>query len=104
MPHLFGSTTSPATRPSKSSAGSRPPEHRRSPAAGWAGQANHVDPDLDPLRRQVSAIIETILSDTRPDEAQVRERLRWHVANNPGQPEKALLGHLLSVSVEQPAC
>ena len=103
MPHLFGSTTSPATRPSKSSPGSRPPEHRRSRAAGWADQASHVDPDLDPLRRQVSAIIDAILSDTKPDEAQVRERLRWHVANNPGQPEKALLGHLLSVSVEQSA-
>lgn len=104
MPHLFGSATSPANRPSKSSPGSRPPEHRRSRAAGWADQANHVDPDLGPLRRQVSAIIDAILSGTKPDEAQVRERLRWHVANNPGQPEKALLGHLLSVSVEQPAC
>jgi hypothetical protein len=103
MPHMFGSNTSPATRPSKSSPGSRPPEYRRSTAAGWAGQPHHVDPDLGPLRRQVTAIIDAILSDTTPDEAQVRERLSWHVANNPGQPEKALLGHLLSVSVEQSA-
>ena len=68
-----------------------------------ADRAHDVDPGLGPLRRQVSAIIDTILSDTTPDEAQVRDRLRWHVANNPGQPEKALLGHLLSVSEEQPA-
>lgn len=99
MPHLLRSTTSqrPAHRPSKSSPDSRPPEHRRSPAA------DQVDPDLGPLRRQVTSIIDAILSDTKPEEAQVREKLRWHVANNPGQPEKALLGHLLSVSVEQAA-
>jgi len=54
--------------------------------------------DLEPLRRQVSAIIDAILSETKPEEAPVREQLRWHVANNPGQPEKALLNHLLSVS------
>ncbi|MET3809340.1 hypothetical protein [Arthrobacter sp. UYEF3] len=54
--------------------------------------------DLEPLRRQVSAIIDAILLDTKPDEAAVREQLRWHVANHPGQPEKALLNHLLSVS------
>jgi hypothetical protein len=46
----------------------------------------------------VSAIIDAILSETKPEEAPVREELRWHVANNPGRPEKALLDHLLSVS------
>lgn len=99
MPHLLRFTTSlrPATRPSKSSPGARPPEHRRPPAAV------QDDPDLGPLRRQVSAIIEKILFDTNPEEVQVREKLRWHVANNPGEPEKALLDHLLSVSVEQAA-
>jgi hypothetical protein len=51
----------------------------------------------------VSAIIDAILSDSRPEEAPVREKLRWHLANCPGQPEKALLNHLLSVSVEQEA-
>lgn len=100
MPHMFGSNTSPANRPSKSSSDTRPPEYRRSTAAD---RTHHVDPDLGPLRRQVSAIIDAILSETKPEEAQVRERLRRHVANNPGQPEKALLGHLLSVSVEQAA-
>ncbi|QDY91623.1 hypothetical protein E7Y32_01950 [Arthrobacter sp. UKPF54-2] len=53
---------------------------------------------MEPLRRQVSAIIDAILSETKPEEALVREQLRRHVANNPGQPEKALLNHLLSIS------
>ena len=99
MPHLLRSTMPLRTtpRPSKSSPDSRPQEYRRSP------EANEVAPDLDPLRRQVTSIIDAILSDTKPEEAQVREKLRWHVANNPGQPEKALLSHLLSVSVEQAA-
>lgn len=97
MPHLLRSTTSlrPANRPSKSSPESRPPEYRRAPAV------DQVDPDLGALRRQVYAIIDAILSDTKPEEAHVREQLRWHVANNAGEPEKALLSHLLSVSVEQ---
>lgn len=96
MPHLLRSTTSlrTVTRPSKSSPDYRPQEFRRSP---------EVDEELEPLRLQVSAIIDAILSDTRPEEAQVREQLRWHLANCPGQPEKALLNHLLSVSVEQEA-
>lgn len=96
MPHLLRSTTSPRTTiwPSKSSRDFRPREYR---------QSTEFDPDVEPLRRQVSAIIDAILSDTKPEEAHVRERLRWHVANNPGQPEKALLNHLLSVSVEQEA-
>ncbi|MET1021891.1 MAG: hypothetical protein ABWX69_06800 [Arthrobacter sp.] len=58
---------------------------------------------MDPLRRQVYAIIDAILSDTKPEEAGVRAKLRGHLANNPGQPEKALLDHLLSVSEEQEA-
>lgn len=53
---------------------------------------------LGPLRRQVSAITDAILSGSDPGEAAVREQLRWHLANNPGQPEKALLNHLLAVS------
>ena len=96
MPNLLMSTTSlkTTTRLSKSSRDSRPQEYRRTPEVGS---------DLGPLRLQVSAIIDAILSDTKPEEAEVREKLRWHVANNPGQPEKALLSHLLSVSVEQEA-
>ena len=63
-----------------------------------AARSPETSEDLEPLRRQVSAIIDAILSETKPEEAPVREELRWHVANNPGRPEKALLDHLLSVS------
>lgn len=96
MPHLLMSNESlkSATRPAKSYSNPRTSEPQRFPA---------TDPDLEPLRRQVSAIIDEILADTRPDEAEVREKLRWHVADNPGQPEKALLSHLLSLSVQQAA-
>jgi hypothetical protein len=31
----------------------------------------------------------------------VREKLQWHVANNPGRPEKALLEHLRTVADQQ---
>lgn len=77
MPHLLLSTEA------------RPLHSVRSPEAAS---------ELHPLRRQVTDIIDAILSDENPDEALVRERLRQHVADNPGQPEKALLDHLLSVS------
>ncbi len=100
MPHLLRSTTSPENY---NSAVKVIP---RFPAAGVPAVPRGrrtVDPISEPLRRQVSSIIDAILSDTKPEEAQVREKLRWHVANNPGQPEKALLSHLLSVSVEQDA-
>lgn len=77
MPHLLLSTEA------------RPLHAVRSPEAAS---------EFDPLRRQVTDIIDAILSDENPEEALVRERLRQHVADNPGQPEKALLNHLLSVS------
>jgi hypothetical protein len=77
MPHLLSST------------GNRMPRAARNAA---------TPEDLEPLRRQVSAIIDGILSETQATEATVRERLRRHVADNPGRPEKALLDHLLSVS------
>ncbi|MDN4642402.1 hypothetical protein [Arthrobacter sp. PsM3] len=95
MPNLLKSNASLNTvRPPKSSQESWAQECRRS------ADGEH---DLSPLRRQVSAIIDAILADTTPEEAPVREKLRWHVANNPGQPEKALLSHLLAVSAEQQA-
>ncbi|MCB5283884.1 hypothetical protein QK292_11715 [Arthrobacter sp. AL08] len=96
MPKLLMSTTSLRTssRPPRSFPGSLRQEYRRSP---------EVDSDLGPLRLQVSGIIDSILADTKPEEAAVREKLRWHVANHPGQPEKALLSHLLSVSVQAEA-
>lgn len=94
MPHLLMSNEplESATRPATSYSDSRMQQFQRSP---------EVDPDLEPLRRQVSAIIDVILADTKPEEAEVRENLRWHVADNPCQPEQALLSHLLSVPVRQ---
>jgi len=47
------------------------------------------------------SIINEVLADTNPDEDEVREKLRWHVTNNPGKPEKALLDHMLTVAVDQ---
>ncbi|MHA7222832.1 hypothetical protein ACX80S_11000 [Arthrobacter sp. RHLT1-20] len=96
MPHLLMSNESlrtSASRP-RSSPVSRIQNFRRSA---------EVDPDLEPLRQQVGAIIDAILADTKPEEAEVREKLRWHVADNPGKPEKALLSHLLSMPVRQDA-
>jgi hypothetical protein len=60
-----------------------------------------ADPDLEALRRQATSIIEEVLASTNPEEAEVREKLQWHVANNPGQPEKALLEHLRTVADQQ---
>jgi len=48
-----------------------------------------------PIGRQSREIIETILADPDPELAEVRQRLRKHVAAHPGFPEQALLGHLL---------
>ncbi|MCU1512414.1 MAG: hypothetical protein JWM01_689 [Arthrobacter sp.] len=64
-------------------------------------RAKEADPDFEPLRRQVSTIIDAILADNAPDEAEVREKLRRHVARNPGRPEQALLGHLISMADRQ---
>lgn len=64
-------------------------------------RSQEVDPDLEPLRQQVASIIDAILSDNAPDDAEARERLRRHIARNPGRPEKALLGHLLSLSARR---
>ncbi|MET4095014.1 5'-deoxynucleotidase YfbR-like HD superfamily hydrolase [Arthrobacter sp. UYCu712] len=64
-------------------------------------RAHEVGADLEPLRRQVSAIIDEILADTAPEDAEVREKLRRHVYANPGRPEKALLGHLHSMSARR---
>ncbi len=96
MPYLLMSNESlkGTTWPAKSYSNSLIAENRRYPG---------VDPGLEPLRRQVADIMDAILADTKPDEAEVREKLRWHVAANPGRPEKALLSHLLSVSVPQDA-
>lgn len=46
------------------------------------------------IRRQVSDIIAAVLSDPSPDQAQVRDQLRKHLADHPDNPERALVDHL----------
>ena len=55
------------------------------------------DPELGPLRRQVMAIISSVLEDDSPETAVARTRLRALLAQHPGCPEKALLEHLRSM-------
>jgi hypothetical protein len=55
------------------------------------------DPSTLPIQLQAREIIDEILSSPVPDEADIRASLRRHVANHPGQPEKALLIHMLTV-------
>lgn len=49
------------------------------------------------IQLQALEIIDDILSSADPGEAGVRESLNRHVAMHPGQPEKALLMHMLTV-------
>lgn len=53
--------------------------------------------DLLELQLQALEIIEEILSGTASLEADARSSLRWHVSRNPGQPQRALLMHMLTV-------
>ena len=105
MPHLLMSNDEPdmAATPADSS-----PTVLQFPRFGHTRnravrvrQFRGADPDLEPLRRQATSIIDEVLADTNPEDAPVREKLRWHVANNPGQPEKALLDHLRTVADQQ---
>lgn len=49
------------------------------------------------LQLQVLEIIEEILSGTADCEAEARNSLRWHVNQYPGQPQRALLMHMLTL-------
>ncbi|MFE8884380.1 hypothetical protein ACFYLX_00890 [Pseudarthrobacter enclensis] len=49
------------------------------------------------LQLQSLEIIEDILSGTDPDEAEARLSLRQQVDRNPGQPQRALLVHMLTI-------
>jgi hypothetical protein len=83
------------------------PDPSPSPRPSAVAQLNdyrrnkEIDPDLGPLRRQVTAIIEAILTCESPEDGELREALRRHVARNPGRPEKALFGHLITLSDRQ---
>lgn len=55
------------------------------------------DPELGPMRRQVMAIVSSVLDDDSPETAAARTRLRALLAQHPGCPEKALLEHLRSM-------
>ena len=105
MPHLLMSNNEPdtAATPADSS-----PTVLQFPRLGHTRhravrprQFRGAGPDLEPLRRQATSIIDEVLADTNPEDEPVREKLRWHVANNPGQPEKALLEHLRTVADQQ---
>ncbi|MEV7572112.1 hypothetical protein AB0P28_03330 [Pseudarthrobacter sp. NPDC089323] len=49
------------------------------------------------LQLQVLEIIDEILSGTAACEADARSSLRWYVSANPGQPQRALLMHMMSI-------
>lgn len=49
------------------------------------------------LQLQALEIIEEILSGTAPEEAEARRSLKWHVAHHPGQPQRALLMHMMTL-------
>ncbi|UKA68491.1 hypothetical protein LFT44_08945 [Arthrobacter sp. FW306-05-C] len=50
-----------------------------------------------PIQLQAREIIDDILRSPVADEADIRASLRRHAADHPGQPEKALLIHMLTV-------
>jgi hypothetical protein len=103
MPHLLKSNElGPSTPPPMPSTDAqvlefRPRRKERTPSR-TTQQVGETEQDLSPLRGQVTEIIDAILAETGPEEAEVREKLRRHVANHPGRPEKALLKHLLNLS------
>ncbi|KSU78641.1 hypothetical protein GA0061083_0462 [Pseudarthrobacter enclensis] len=49
------------------------------------------------LQLQALEIIEDILRSNDPAEAEARESLRQQVARSPGQPQRALLVHMLTI-------
>ena len=53
--------------------------------------------DTAGVRRQASAIIDTVLSDPAPEQGRIRDQLREHLAAHPGHPETALKEHLISL-------
>lgn len=54
------------------------------------------------LRGQVLALIDELLADSDPDGEWARAQLREHVASHPGEPERALLAHLIETRKKAP--
>jgi hypothetical protein len=64
------------------------------PASGRGPERTDAEPANGAavtLRRQALEIIEEVLNGTSPVQAEVRARLRMHVAGKPGAPEQAIL-------------
>ncbi|MFE5835252.1 EAL domain-containing protein [Arthrobacter sp. NPDC056493] len=59
----------------------------------WPGEDSGSDIPL--VREQAYEIIDAVLAGTDPEGAEVRDRLREHVAAHPGNPEAALHEHLV---------
>jgi hypothetical protein len=55
----------------------------------------HVN--LEPIRHQSWEIINAILLDTNPEGSEIRNQLRRCLSRNQGNPERALLMHLMSM-------
>jgi hypothetical protein len=53
--------------------------------------------NLEPIRHQSWEIINAILMDTDPEGTEVRDQLRRCLNQNRGNPERALLMHLMSM-------
>ena len=53
--------------------------------------------NLEPIRHQSWEIINAILLDTNPDGCEIRNQLRHCLSRNQGNPERALLMHLMSM-------
>ncbi|KIS28580.1 hypothetical protein TV39_04015 [Arthrobacter sp. SPG23] len=53
--------------------------------------------NLEPIRHQAWEIIDAILTDTNPDGSEIRNQLRRCLNKNRGNPERALLMHLMSL-------
>ncbi|MBT2535288.1 hypothetical protein J7I79_03890 [Arthrobacter sp. ISL-69] len=56
-----------------------------------------VPVNLEPIRHQSWEIINAILADTDPEGSEIRNQLRRCLSKNQGNPERALLMHLMSM-------
>lgn len=75
----------------------KPPAQNRVRSRGGADSPPH-DVEATTLRRQVLELINDILTDTAPEGEWARTQLRDLLGAHPGEPERALLQHLMSVT------